>query len=781
MKNVILSEKSRHMKQLSLIIFYILGLSLNAQNFEDTWTGHFSYVSVKSISQGNGKVYGGAENAVFTYDLQTNELKTLSTVNGLSGESISTIYYSENYNLLVVGYENGLLEVVRDGEENILTVVDILDKPTIPADKKRINHFNEFNGNLYIATAYGISLFDLAALEFGDTYFIGDLGTQINITQTAVVGDYIFASATDNSGIRRALVNNDNLIDFNQWTQVGNGSFKGVQNLNETIYVVSINNFISKYSFGSGLSVVASFSDRVKDFNVTDDILTITTENSIQAYAPGFVQQANVTSLPDFDYELQAGISYNNTFYMGTTLLGMLEASFGTNQASQVLPDGPALNKSFAIDATPGQLWAVFGDVDVNFDPYQPQQSFRPISNLREGVWTNIAYDDIKAAVGNRDVNDLVFVTINPNSADQVFMSSFNKGLLRVTDQSPVELYDDTNSVLESFRADATDIRIYGSSFDSDGNLWMVQSRVEDGLIKFNPANSQFQKIDITPIIEMPGSELALSDLQISREGYVFFGAVETGVVGYNPFTNKFNKIGGGEGNGNLPTPNVRALAFDKNNRLWIGTLKGVRVLFSPGGIFEANPNTESNQIIILEDGVPQEFLFDIPITDIEVDGSNNKWISTATSGVFYVSPNGQETLLRFTKDNSPLPSNTVLDIAIDDFTGVVYFATNNGLVAYNGTATAPRENLENVYAFPNPVRPGFEGNVTIDGLTADANVKITDIEGNLVFEETSEGGSVLWDTKAFGKYKVASGVYLVLITTEDALETKISKIMVIR
>jgi hypothetical protein len=101
--------------------------------------------------------------------------------------------------------------------------------------------------------------------------------------------------------------------------------------------------------------------------------------------------------------------------------------------------------------------------------------------------------------------------------------------------------------------------------------------------------------------------------------------------------------------------------------------------------------------------------------------------------------------------------------------------------VAYNGSSTAPRENLDNVYSFPNPVRPGFEGNVTIDGLTARANVKITDLEGNLVFEETSQGGSVLWDTTAFSRYKVASGVYLVLITTDDALETKVHKIMIVR
>src|SRR5690606_22381152 len=144
------------------------------------------------------------------------------------------------------------------------------------------------------------------------------------------------------------------------------------------------------------------------------------------------------------------------------------------------------------------------------------------------------------------------------------------------------------------------------------------------------------------------------------------------------------------------------------------------------------------------------------------------------TSGAFYFSPNGQETLLRFTKENSPLPSNTINDISIDPVSGVVYFATPRGLVAYNGSATAPNDNLEALRAYPNPVRPGFTGNVTIDGLTARANVKITDVNGSLVFEQTSEGGSILWDTMAFGKYRVASGVYFIMATTEDASETKV-------
>jgi ligand-binding sensor domain-containing protein len=436
------------------------------------------------------------------------------------------------------------------------------------------------------------------------------------------------------------------------------------------------------------------------------------------------------------------------------------------------LPDGPINNHPFSIDASPGQLWVNFGEVDVFFNPFPLTQI--GISNLREDAWTNIPFDDLF------DANDLVNVTINPDNPEEIFMTSYQKGLLKIIDQTPTVLYNETNSPMDiPNNNQALGIRLYGSDFDRQGNFWTVQSRTDMGLIRVSPSG-QFQLVDISTIISGE-NELALSAVSASREGYIFFGAVDSGLIGYNPNNDQFNKIGEEIGNGNLPTNNIRSLAFDKNNRLWIGTLKGLRVLFNVGGFFGEGANVDAQEIIILEDGVPQELLYEQVITDIEVDGSNNKWISTATSGVFYLSSNGQETIHRFTEANSPLPSDNVQDIAIDGLTGQVYFATIDGLVAFKGTSTAPRENLENVYVYPNPVRPGFDGNVTIDGLTANANVKITDILGNLVYEKTSEGGSVLWDTTAFGKYKVASGVYMVMVTTEDALETTISKIMIVR
>jgi streptogramin lyase len=767
------------MKYLFTFIIVFISSLLQAQNFEDLWTGYFSFASVKSISQGNDKVYGASENAIFTYDLSTKEIATISTINGLSGELISTIYYSESNNLLVIGYENGLIEIVIDDEVNVLSVVDILDKPTIPPDRKRINHFYENNGSLYISTQYGISVYDLEALEFGDTYFIGDLGAQINITQTTIQDPYIFA-ATSQNGIRRAMVEDDNLIDFQNWTTIATGGFNGGQTLLEDLYVLNTANSVFRMTLDGVLTNVRNFSSSVVDFKSNNDLLTITTSNTIQSYSDGFVLEASTASTPSLTYELQSGFAYNNNFYLGTAEIGMFEVPFGVAIAAQILPDGPLLNNSFAIDASPGQLWTVFGEVSSEYNPFP--LNYRGISNLRDGQWTNISYDYLSEFFGGKPINDLVKVTINPDNPNETYISSFHKGLIKIEDQTPVFLFDQSNSSLEypPFLPTADlGIRLYGSDFDRQGNLWFLQSRYNKGLIKLTPGG-QFQKIDVTGIIDGE-AEQAFSQLAISREGNIFFGTAQSGLIGFNPNNGRFNRIEDGEGNGNIPRSSVRSLAFDNQNRLWIGTPRGLRVLFNVGGFFEEGAEIDAQPIIILEDGVPQELLFELFITDIEVDGSNNKWISTATSGVFYLSANGQETLLRFTKDNSPLPSNNVQDIAIDSFSGKVYFATINGLVALDGTSTAPRDNLDDVYAFPNPVRPGFTGNVTIDGLTADANVKITDIEGNLVFEETSEGGSVLWDTTAFGKYKVASGVYLVLISTEDAIETKVTKIMVIR
>lgn len=761
----------------SMLFFSTLAF---AQNYQDRWTGHFSYVSIKDISGGDNKVFVAAENAIFIYDLYTKQIKTMSTVNGLSGDFITTIHYSDEYNLLIIGYENGLIDIIKQGEERVLKVVDIVEKQAIPPDRKRINNFTENNGNLYISTKYGISVYNLSRLEFGDTYFIGDGGSQINIVQTTIQEPYIFA-ASDENGLRRALVADNNLIDYQNWTTIVNGGFRAMEKLGSELYVANLANRILRVTPDGSTTNVKTFPNEVLDFKTYGDLLSITTATSVNVYSPGFVSQVVVDNVQGYELDLFTGYTLDDKVYLGTTADGLLIVPFGNTQPTQILPNGPIRNRPFALDATANQLWVTFGETDIDFNPFYPngQLSRYGVSHLKDTLWNNISYDEMSMAVRG-EPTDLMKATINPASINEVYMSSFQKGLLKIVDDEPVKLYDETNSPLERISVNGRDagIRLFGSAFDKQGNLWFVQSKADKGLIKLTP-NAQFQKVDLSNFMDA-SAELALTKLVISREGYVFFGSYFNGLFGYNPSNGTINKIGKNAGNGNLPSENVRALAIDAQNRMWIGTLRGLRVIYSPGSFFEPGI-PESQPVIILEDGVAQELLYQQSITAITIDGSNNKWISTASSGVFYLSANGQETLLRFTKDNSPLPTNNVQDIAIDPYTGVVYFATTQGLVAYKGTATAPGANLEKLHAFPNPVRPGFNGNVTIDGLTAQANVKITDITGSLVFEAVSQGGSVQWDTTAFGKYKVRSGVYLIMVTTENYEETKISKIMIIR
>ena len=753
-------------------IFLLITSVTWTQNYEDRWVGHFSYVSVKDISTSTDKIYVAAENAVFIYDPYTRETQTLSTVQGLTGDFITTAHYSQNFDVLIIGYENGMIDVVDIEENRVLKVVDILDKQTIPPDRKRINSFSEHEGKLYIATKYGISVYNLNRLEFGDTYYIGDFGRQIDIKQTTIIGPYIYAASTQN-GIRRGNIEDGNLIDYQNWTTIVNGGFRAMEKLGDELYAANTNNTILRVDSSGNTTQVQTFSQTVLGFKRSNDLLTITTSESANVYAPGFIPTAIINNVQGYDLNLLSGSVFDNNVLLGTNSDGLLLVPFGTTKAEQVLPNGPIRNRPFALDATPGQLWVVFGETDIHFNPFPLRQY--GVSRLKDSIWNNIAYPDLRNAVNGEPTN-LMKATINPRNPEEVYMSSFQKGLLKIVGDDPVVLYDETNSPLTK-EGDAG-IRLYGSEFDRQGNLWVVQSRTDRGLIKLSP-EGQFRKIDLSNNVDI-GREIALTKLTISREGYVFFGGYYSGVVGYNPENQAFNKIGENAGSGNLPSANVRALAIDTQNRLWIGTLRGLRIMNSPGSFFQPGV-PDSQPIIIIENDVPQELLFQQSITAIEVDGSNNKWISTASSGVFYLSSNGQETLLRFTKDNSPLPTNNVQDIAIDPESGVVYFATTQGLVAYQGNATAPKDNLDLLRAFPNPVRPHFSGNVTIDGLTAQANVKITDITGNLVFETVSQGGSVQWDTTAFGKYRVRSGVYLIMVTTDDSSETKIAKVMIIR
>jgi hypothetical protein len=761
---------------LLLLLSYI---SVNGQSF-NSWLGHYSYNNVIDISLSSDKIYGASENAFFTYDLQSNEIEKFSTVNGLSGEEISTAYFSESAQKYVIGYSNGLIEVFDASTEEIRKVVDIVDKPTIPPNKKNLNHILEYNGILYISTNYGISLYNINALEFGDTYFIGPNGSQIEVRQTTILGEFIYAAT--NVGVFRAVVDNDNLIDFAEWQRVITSNWRGIIAFGEDLYAVNNNRRIYKYngtSFTPQLQI-PQYATILEDLKVNDTYMTLVHDRKVHVYDTDLNEVLGVDVLDEYpDLEFNSALLLDNTIYLGTETEGILEASFTMpSAANQILPDGPLLNNTFSITAIPNELWVVYGDYNAGYNPYPLDR--RGVSHLQELAWTNIPY------TSEFDAVSLVHATVNPSNTSEVFISSFFSGILKVEDNVPIEILNVTNSGLESLDIgdpNYIDIRIGETKYDANGDLWVLNSKVENG-IKVLRSGGQWNSYSISEAISNPvNGENGLSKIEISDNNIKFIATQSHGVLAFDETRSdgsRFTKLSEEE-EGNLPTTDVRALAIDKTSNLWIGTVKGIRVYFGADNIFE-DGNPQSDDIIIVdEDGVPKELLFEQTVTDIEVDGSNNKWIATSASGVFYMSSDATETLAHFTKDNSPLPTNVINNIEIDSETGRVYIATAKGLLSYQGTATGPKETLDNVYVYPNPVRPGFSGNLTITGLINNANVKITDIEGNLVYETTSDGGTLLWDLTAFGKHKVASGVYLILIANQDGTETKVTKVMVVR
>tara|TARA_R110002111_G_scaffold103778_3_gene160927 strand:- start:1235 stop:3619 length:2385 start_codon:yes stop_codon:yes gene_type:complete len=794
------------MRNTVLKIFILLfGLTTSgySQDFSALWQAHYSYNNIVDVVSGGDKIYAAAQNAVFEYDTLTNQLTTISTVDGLSGEQITTIYYSELYQYLLIGYETGLIEVYSETNDNILTIVDILDKQNITPVNKRINHFFEHEGLVYISTDYGVSIYDLERLEFGDTYFLGDGGAQITVKQVSILNNEIYVACLNSNGVKKADLNNPNLIDFQQWETVILGDYYTINAINNKLYTVRSNKVLYEIN-GASINTLFTLPLLPLDADTSSSNLVYSTSNTIYVYNENLNLVSSFQPTTDFSTVFTSAITLDDTIYIGTETLGVLSHSISNSSGySEILPEGPLFNETFRINAETNTVWISFGDYTQSFNP-SPLRS-RGLSFYRNETWKSIPFDSL---FGAKNLNS---ISINPFNSNQVFVSSFQDGLLELNSREPTILYNETNSGLESlFLTEAPSyesIRVGASTFDENGLLWTVTSRIFEPLKSYDPNSGNWTSYDFSSIIQDAiDDEFGYFDIDIDNNGTKWIGGYSNGLYAYNETisNNPLRNISTEEQN--LPVARVTSLAVDNRNQLWVGTFSGLRVLYNTSGFYEDNNPTLSS-IIILEDGIAKELLESQTITDIEVDGSNNKWIGTVDSGVFYFSPDGQTTIYHFTSDNSPLPSNRINDISIDSENGLVYIATIKGLLSFKAGGSKPGETLEDAFAYPNPVRPEYNilgsndlndinKGVKVSGLTERVNIKITDIEGNLVAEAQSnvnlrssntnynfaiDGGTAIWNGKNFSNSIVRSGVYLIMISDLDSFETKVLKVLIIR
>ncbi len=766
-------------KYTSLFLLLVTILSWSQTDFTTNWEDFYSYNNVKDFIKVDSKIYAVTDNAVFIYDVTTQEVKKLSSVQGLSGKTATSIYFSETFQKLIIGYSTGLLEIIdTDGK---ITIANDVERLTITGEKE-IRHIIEYNDKLYLSTSFAIVVYDIENSQYGDTYFIGNNSTSVKINQIAVFNDIIYA-ATE-IGIFTADANAQNLIDFNNWRQPQDdflGNFKTIEVFNNQLFT-SINNNFYQVNTIATLQSINSLPDEILNLKASDDFLTVTTLKSAYVYNTLINQEVITTTTPEYDYNLQSSYAENNTIYLGTSEYGILQRSFSNAvDHIEIHPQGPTSNDIFSITAENDNLWVVYGGYNAAFTPQQRQLGF---SHLNGEDWINTDYN---AAFPARD---LAHVTIDPINPEKVYISSWNDGILVIEDNNIQTLLNDQNSGLERLvltgSPDFYSIRINGTAFDNQGNFWVANAWVDKRLKKLS-SNGAWSEFDLSSI--MTNVALGLTELAIDRTGSVWIGTRRNGVLVYNENGDRKRALISEVNKGSLPDANTRTLAIDRNNRIWIGTSKGLVVYANAGSVFDESIY-DAAPIIIDDDGIPKKLLGDQPINTIAIDGADNKWFGTDTGGVLATNPSGRETLFNFNKDNSPLPSNKILKIKVDNSNGKVFFATDKGIVAFNNNVAPFGDSLGEVYAYPNPVKKEHSF-VTIDGrnnthLPRGTNVKILDASGRLVHEtnvvegQELKGGKVIWNKSNLAGRKVASGVYIVLLTLPDRSESSITKIAII-
>ena len=759
-------------------VAYFCVLLLSAVGFsqeELQWQGYFSYSLIKDVTASTTTVYAASENAVFSKNTTNQTLSTINSIDGFKPDVISSVYYSQQKNILFVGNTNGLLLLVlSDGR--ILQKRGILDEIPVSPLIKGINSFYEYEDKVYLSCDYGISVFNLNTLEFGDTYFLGNNGLSGKVFQTTVFNNEIYA-VTQFDGIKRASVSNPNLVDFNQWVVFHPGFWNSIVTFENQLIIGNNSNL--HRSNGTTFTLLTSYPENINKISISIGHVVVQTLNRVYVYNQALQQVAVVQSnqINEPNVTFSSAVLLNDVLYIGTNKIGVVAFGLSNLMSFETIkPDGPVRNTVFRLKKTASQLWVTYGGYDLTYDPNLLQEGISKYST--ETGWSIIPFEDLLGATSLADIVE------NPANGD-VFVGSMHNGLLKIKDDQ-ITLYNQNTSPPngpENQQLAAPtyiSVRINGPAFDSDGNLWMTNAYVNRAL-KVLKANNTWQSIDDwEDQLELPVQE-RYSKIAIDKNDTKWVSSYRSnGLIAFNEkFSNKFIKVKMGT-EGNLPSLDVRSVAIDARNQVWIGTAKGLRIIQSVDQ-FVNQDEIQTRSIIILENDLAQELFFEQFILDIAVDGANRKWVSIADSGVYLVSSNGQETIYHFTKQDSPLPSDNVNDIEIDQVTGEVFFATDKGLVSFKGTATKPKDDLSNVFVYPNPVRPEFLGTVKISGLTNRANVKITDITGNLVHETTSQGGTIEWDTTAFGSYKVASGVYMIFIAAEDGIETTVKKVMIVR
>jgi hypothetical protein len=749
------------------------------------WRDHLPYDYATKVEEFNSGIYCATPYSMFYFDRDDNSIHRLSKVNGLSDLGVSDISLNTDQQILVVAYSNTNIDLILD-DLSIINIPDIKRKEIL--GNKTINSIMNYGNFAYLSCGFGIVVLNLEKMEIKDTYFIGPDGSSINVL-AMTYNDTAFFAATE-SGIYYADINDPNLAYYANWkklpgTPFPNGFYNLILYHGGKLFANHTDPNISEdglYVLENGLwrELETTNTSRTYRLRSCGDKLVVSYSYFVIAYNSDLTQDLKIYTYGESSpAPSDALIGTDGFYWIADRNKGLVKSWGGGFNQEFIKPSGAPTADIFEMASADGKLYVVPGGLTATWN--NTWRAARMYSLIDEN-WKTYDYTN---SPGLDTLRDFVGVAIDPLNSDHVFAGSWSRGLVEFKDNSYEQMYNSANSsLLPNMGEGAPVVKVGGMAFDSENNLWMTNSGAEKVLSVKRSAGSEGLPweainlgstntgIDVREIIvDSYDQKWILPRTSQSNPSYI---------IVYNEKNDPGNQVRGlksGAGYGNLPGTIVYAIAEDLEGEIWVGTDEGVAVFYSPQNIFTGE-NADAQQILVNIDGYVQYLLETEIVKAIAVDGANRKWFGTERAGVFLLSADGTQQIEHFTEDNSPLFSNYITSITINGKTGEVFIGTAKGLISYKGTATDGVDTNTNVYAYPNPVRPGYNGPIAIKGLVKDANVKITDITGSVIYETIAEGGQAIWNGYSFDGRKANTGVYLVFITNSDGSEKMVTKIL---
>ncbi|WP_126653639.1 type IX secretion system anionic LPS delivery protein PorZ [Chryseobacterium aureum] len=750
------------MKKLSLISLGILA-SLQFTKAQvissKKWADLFSYNNVFAMKEDNGKIIAATENGIFYYTIATGEITKLSKANGLHNIGITAFDYNPQTKIGLIGYQDGSMDVITPQE--IKYIVDIPIAAGYNGDKK-INHISITGNQAVVSVGYGLSLFNLTNKEFGDSAFFITGGVYQASNEATIFGNKVYSVTS--TGLKSHQMNTTFPV-YSTWTTEVPGSFKHIDSESELAFSTATAAYV--YNNGAPIQLPTTF-ENIRDVVITTNNV-IVTDNRVYTYGTNGVSQ-NAVSLGE---ECNTALTAGGKILGGTVLSGIKDESNVTYK-----PSGPYFNYSYNINLFDNNQMLVSSGArldNYNFPANNPKKPGFYYFNGTEWIYPSFF---INKKINSVNVLDAIVSPYNSNEVLFTNYTMFENGVYRMK-------YDAANKDFELVKyynlgANPFYRRPVGFATDNQNNLF-VSFGFNDG----NPSMGIYDKAADDFIIKK--LILASDGIQktVFHENMLWTPLPRSNNFWVYDYKSALNLSDDsdyilGTSNGFNSSGGILSVAFDKSGDAWIGTDGGLRIM--PNAASEIkNSQPKVEPIVIEQNGLGEELFRESAILQIAVDAGDFKWVSIDGGGVYYLSSDGQKTIKHFTKENSPLPTNSVTDIKIDKKTGKVYFVTYNGIVTYQGDIADVTSNFGDVVVYPNPVvYSNFKGKVTIKGLAEKTNIRIVDAAGNVVHSAVARGGYYEWDLNNQKGTRVASGIYFVLMTNEDGSDKATAKIGVV-